>query len=37
MADPEEIVALACLLASPRSDFVTGSTFVIDGGESGKL
>jgi 2-deoxy-D-gluconate 3-dehydrogenase len=37
MADAEEIVALACLLASPRSDFVTGSTFVIDGGESGKL
>jgi 2-dehydro-3-deoxy-D-gluconate 5-dehydrogenase len=37
MADPEEIVALASLLASPRSDFVTGSTFVIDGGESGKL
>jgi 2-deoxy-D-gluconate 3-dehydrogenase len=37
IGDPEEIVALACLLVSPRSDFVTGSTFVIDGGESGKL
>jgi 2-deoxy-D-gluconate 3-dehydrogenase len=33
----EEIGALACYLASPLSDFVTGATYVIDGGESSKL
>lgn len=33
----EEIGALACYLASPLSDFVTGATYVIDGGESAKL
>jgi len=32
-----EIGALACYLASPLSDFVTGATYVIDGGESSKL
>jgi 2-deoxy-D-gluconate 3-dehydrogenase len=37
MAKPEEIVGLACLLASWRSDFITGSVYVIDGGEAGKL
>jgi 2-deoxy-D-gluconate 3-dehydrogenase len=37
MGAPDEIVALTCLLCSPRSDFVTGSTVVIDGGEAGKL
>jgi 2-deoxy-D-gluconate 3-dehydrogenase len=37
MADPEEIAALACYLSSRLSRFVTGSTYVIDGGESGKL
>lgn len=33
----DEIGALACYLASPLSDFVTGAVYVIDGGESSKL
>ena len=37
MADPSEIVAMACLLVSPLSSFTTGATFIVDGGESGKL
>ena len=37
MADPEEIVGLACMLLSPLSSFTTGSVVVVDGGESGKL
>jgi 2-deoxy-D-gluconate 3-dehydrogenase len=37
MGAVEEIGALACYLASPLSDFVTGATYVIDGGESAKL
>jgi 2-deoxy-D-gluconate 3-dehydrogenase len=37
MGEPHELVALTCLLASSHSDFINGSTFVIDGGESGKL
>jgi 2-deoxy-D-gluconate 3-dehydrogenase len=37
IADPGEIVPLVCLLASPDSDYITGSVFVIDGGEAGKL
>jgi 2-deoxy-D-gluconate 3-dehydrogenase len=37
MADPAELVPLACLLVSPASPFTTGATFVVDGGESGKL
>ncbi|MFH5821897.1 SDR family NAD(P)-dependent oxidoreductase [Georgenia sp. AZ-5] len=37
MGRPEEIIPLAVLLASAGSDFITGSTFVIDGGEAGKL
>ena len=37
MGSVEEIGALACYLASPLSDFVTGATYVIDGGESAKL
>ena len=37
MGDVSELVPLACLLAAPGSDFITGSIFVIDGGESGKL
>lgn len=37
MGDPDEIGALSCYLASPRSDFVTGAVYVIDGGESSKL
>ena len=32
-----EIGPLVCYLSSPLSDFVTGSVFVIDGGESSKL
>ncbi len=34
MGTAEEIAPLACYLASPLSEFVTGATFVIDGGES---
>lgn len=37
MADPTELVPLACLLVSPLSSFTTGAIFVVDGGESGKL
>ncbi|MFJ9317695.1 SDR family NAD(P)-dependent oxidoreductase [Pimelobacter simplex] len=37
MADPSELVPLTCLLVSPVSAFTTGATFVVDGGESGKL
>lgn len=37
MADPAELVPLACLLVSPLSSFTTGAIFVVDGGESGKL
>lgn len=37
MGRPEEIAPLACYLASPISDFVTGACFVIDGGELSKL
>ena len=34
---PEEIAPLACYLASPLSDYVSGVTYVIDGGELAKL
>ena len=37
MGQTREIGALACYLASRQSAFVTGSVFVIDGGESCKL
>jgi 2-deoxy-D-gluconate 3-dehydrogenase len=37
MADPAELVPLACLLLSPLSSFTTGAIFVVDGGESGRL
>ncbi len=37
MGESDEIGAMICYLASPLSDFVTGSVFVIDGGESSKL
>lgn len=37
MGEVSELVPLACLLASPGSDFINGSIFVVDGGESGKL
>jgi NAD(P)-dependent dehydrogenase (short-subunit alcohol dehydrogenase family) len=33
MAEPQEIAGMALYLASPSSDFVTGATFVIDGGQ----
>jgi 2-deoxy-D-gluconate 3-dehydrogenase len=37
MGDVDELGPLVCYLASPVSDFVSGSVFVIDGGESSKL
>jgi len=37
MGEDREIGPLVCYLASGLSDFVTGSVFVIDGGESSKL
>lgn len=37
MGDANEIGPLTCYLVSPLSDFVTGATFVIDGGEIAKL
>lgn len=37
MGDPVELGPLVCYLASPVSAFVTGSCFVIDGGEVAKL
>jgi 2-deoxy-D-gluconate 3-dehydrogenase len=37
MGDTEEIGPMICYLASAASDFVTGSVFVMDGGESCKL
>ena len=37
MGNPAEIGPLAAYLVSPLSGFVTGSCFVIDGGEVAKL
>jgi len=37
MGAASEIGPLVCLLASPASDFITGSVLVADGGESSKL
>jgi 2-deoxy-D-gluconate 3-dehydrogenase len=37
MGVADEIGPLACYLASPCSDFVTGAVYVIDGGESARL
>jgi 2-deoxy-D-gluconate 3-dehydrogenase len=37
MGESSELGPLICYLASSKSDFVTGSVFVIDGGESCKL
>jgi 2-deoxy-D-gluconate 3-dehydrogenase len=37
MAAPEEFGPLVAYLASPLSNFVTGATYVIDGGEVAKL
>lgn len=36
-AEPSEMNGLLCFLASPLSDFVTGASYVIDGGELAKL
>jgi 2-deoxy-D-gluconate 3-dehydrogenase len=36
-AEPSEMDGLLCFLASPVSDFVTGATYAIDGGELAKL
>ena len=37
MGEPAELGPLVCYLASPLAAFVTGSCFVIDGGEVAKL
>ncbi|MCY3562146.1 MAG: glucose 1-dehydrogenase [bacterium] len=37
MGEPAELGPLVCYLASPLSGFVTGASFVIDGGEVSKL
>lgn len=37
IAKPAEIGPVVCLLASPLTDFMTGSILVIDGGEEAKL
>ena len=37
MGESEEIGPLVCYLASPLSQFVSGATYVIDGGELNKL
>ena len=37
MGRVEEFGPLVCYLASPLATFVTGATFVIDGGEAHKL
>jgi 2-deoxy-D-gluconate 3-dehydrogenase len=37
MAESEEFGPIVCMVASPLNDFVTGATFVIDGGEVSKL
>ncbi len=37
IADPAELGSLVCWLSAPASDYVSGSIFVIDGGESAKL
>ncbi|HEY0318429.1 MAG TPA: glucose 1-dehydrogenase [Solirubrobacterales bacterium] len=36
-AEPSEMDALLCFLASPASDFVTGAVYPIDGGELARL
>jgi len=32
MADPKETADLVCFLASPRASYITGTNYVIDGG-----
>ena len=34
MAEPDEVAGIALYLASPASDFTTGATVVVDGGQS---
>jgi 2-deoxy-D-gluconate 3-dehydrogenase len=36
-AHPDEIGPVVCLLASPRTTFITGSVIVVDGGETAKI
>jgi len=33
MAAPEELTGIALYLAAPASDFTTGATFLVDGGQ----
>ena len=33
MGTPEEVADLACYLVSPKASFITGRTFVVDGGQ----
>ncbi len=37
LGQPEEVAALVTFLASPLSDYITGSNFRIDGGRSGSV
>ncbi len=37
MGDPPEVGPLVCYLASPLSEFITGSSFLIDGGELARI
>ncbi len=37
MADASEIGPIVCVLASPMTDFITGTTVIIDGGETAKI
>jgi len=34
LGQPEDIAAIVCHLASPLSDFMTGTTFRMDGGST---
>jgi NAD(P)-dependent dehydrogenase (short-subunit alcohol dehydrogenase family) len=37
LGQPKDIAAAVCTLASPLSDFLTGTTFRIDGGATSTL